>query len=970
MTPDRWARIDQLLDEALERPAAERSVFLDEACLNDPELRREVQSLLAAHQKAEAKFLKLPALDLAAKHLASEKDRSLIGQTISHYSVISVLGVGGMGEVYLARDSKLERKVALKLLPPQYTQDAGRIKRFEREARAASALSHPNIIAIYEIGEVESRHFIAAEYVDGQTLRELLGEGRVAMKDAIEIAIQIASALSAAHEAGIVHRDIKPENVMLRGDGYVKVLDFGLVKLTEKQRSEGATNASEGDLAKTNPGAVLGTARYMSPEQALGQEVDHRSDIFSLGVVLYELLTGLPPFKGDRTGAIMDAIVHYREIPITKVRPDLHPELERIVSRTLEKDREMRYQTANDLRADLKRLQRELDSAEVVPISSSVPAPGSPPIKRKRIWPALAGAASLIAIAVLAWRFLPRNEPPAINWAEAKFTTLTDFPGREGNATISPDGQTIVYGRMVNGQWDLFRQRVGGSTVVNLTNHPQSDGDPAFSPKGDKIALYSARDGGGLYVMEETGENLRRLTDEGRDPDWSPDGREIIYSTLLGGNVFHRNTIGGQLWAVNVETGQKRHIPAGPDAVEPRWSPNGHRIAFWGLRGGAQRDIWTIPAAGGEPVEITNDTNEDGHVVWSPDGRFLYYSSNRNGRLTLWRVAIDERTGQRLGRPEPIPAPSLYSYGLNISRNGKRMVYTSRRETSNIFRRAFNAGNGTVSGDPSQITTSERRTLNMSISADGEWLTYHTFGDPHFDIGVVKTDGTGTRLLTNDGIIDRAPRWSPRKDRIAFFSNRSGKYEIWTIQPDGGDRRQLTFSAPEQPGFLDPSWSPDGLRMLFSYRGSGSVIMDMTRPYQEQQLFALPPSPDDQGEKTWFVAYNWSHDGKRIIGTIWKRTEEIPGLVIYDPEKPPGSQYERITNQGNSAYWLRDNRRLIYYFDNKIWLVDSQSPAKTSRLLLSSPTLALEEAILSSDERWIYYTATSLEEDIWLITLP
>ncbi|HEX9003896.1 MAG TPA: protein kinase, partial [Blastocatellia bacterium] len=214
MTPDRWARIDQLLDEALERPAAERSVFLDEACLNDPELRREVQSLLAAHQKAEAKFLKLPALDLAAKHLASEKDRSLIGQTISHYSVISVLGVGGMGEVYLARDSKLERKVALKLLPPQYTQDAGRIKRFEREARAVSALSHPNIIAIYEIGEVESRHFIAAEYVDGQTLRELLGEGRVAMKDAIEIAIQIASALSAAHEAGIVHRDIKPENVM------------------------------------------------------------------------------------------------------------------------------------------------------------------------------------------------------------------------------------------------------------------------------------------------------------------------------------------------------------------------------------------------------------------------------------------------------------------------------------------------------------------------------------------------------------------------------------------------------------------------------------------------------------------------------------------------------------------------------------------------------------------------------------
>ncbi|MGH9937326.1 MAG: serine/threonine-protein kinase, partial [Blastocatellia bacterium] len=348
MTPDRWARIDQLLDEALERPLEERPAFLDESCGADGDLRREVESLLAAHEKAEGKFLDCPAIDLAAQHLAQEVGRSLIGQTLGHYSVLSTLGVGGMGEVYLARDTKLERKVALKLLPPQYTSDPARIKRFEREARAASSLNHPNIITIYEIGQIEDKHFIAAEFVDGRTLRELFGNSPAPPKQALDLAIQICTALSAAHEAGIVHRDIKPENVMMRRDGYVKVLDFGLAKLTERRKSLGATNASDGDLAKTNPGVVLGTVKYMAPEQALGQNVDQRGDLFSLGVVLYELLTGAPPFKGDTTAVILDAIVHHKQAPITQIRQDLHPEFERVINRMLEKDRDLRYQTAGD----------------------------------------------------------------------------------------------------------------------------------------------------------------------------------------------------------------------------------------------------------------------------------------------------------------------------------------------------------------------------------------------------------------------------------------------------------------------------------------------------------------------------------------------------------------------------------------------------------------------------------------------
>ncbi|MDQ3011195.1 MAG: serine/threonine-protein kinase, partial [Acidobacteriota bacterium] len=894
MTPDRWARIDQLLDEAMELPAAERSAFLNNACGEDIELRREVQSLLDAHQKADAKFLNLPALDLAAQHLAGDTDRSLIGQTLGAYSVISVLGIGGMGEVYLARDTRLARKVALKLLPPQYTRDLARIKRFEREARAASALNHPNIITIYEIGQIENKHFIAAEYVDGQTLGQLLTQGRVAMKDAIEIAIQIANALSAAHEAGIVHRDIKPDNVMLRRDGYVKVLDFGLVKLTEQQRSAAATNASEGDLAKTNPGAVLGTARYMSPEQAMGQDVDARSDIFSLGIVLYELLTGVLPFKGDRTAAILDAIVHYKEIPLTQVRPDLHTELEHIVSRTLEKDRDLRYQTANDLRADLKRLQRTLDSAttdEVSPRSTLHPATATlaVPVNAKRFSPsakmiAVTAMAVITIFAGLVWRrFGSTGRETAPDWKDGKFAEVTEYPGIKTQPTLSPDGQAVVYARKINGQFDLIRQRIGGSAMQNLTEGiKQNDVEPAFSPDGSQIAFRSERNSGGIYVMGATGENVRLIGPDGFSPSWSADGQEIVYSTQNGSSIFNRVAVGSQIWVVNLRTSAKRQIAAGPDAVQPCWSPNGHRLAYWGLRNNARRDIWTVSASGGEPVAVTNDEAQDGSPIWSPDGHYLYYVSNRNGRLGLWRVAIDERSGKLLGEAEPLLAPSFYSMTLSVSRDGKRLVYSSRVAHTNIRRAPFDVERGVVTGESSWVTQSTKRATNHDVSPDGQWLTYYIYGDPQFDIFVSRIGEPDKNYqLTNDAAIDRAPRWSPDGRRVAYFSNLTGKFEIWTINPDGSDRRQLTFSRDDQPGYLDPSWSRDGTRMLFSYRGgSGSFIMDLSRPYQQQELFAFPPPPAEPG--TAFVAFTWSRDSKKVAGTVFTRNNEVEGVVIYD----------------------------------------------------------------------------------------
>ena len=410
MNPERWKQVNDLFQSTVERAPEERAAFLDEVCNDDEGMRREVESLLTSYEQAE-NFIEVPAFEVAPELVTNDRAGALVGKLIGHYRIESLIGIGGMGEVYLARDERLGRKAALKLLPNSLTTDETQLSRFKTEARSASALNHPNILTVYEIGAEGKVQFIATEFIEGVTIRVSLGCGRMNPHRAVEIAVQVASALAAAHDAGVVHRDIKPENIMLRPDGYVKVLDFGIAKLTEQRPTSNDDTTGTTALLQTRPGLVLGTARYMSPEQARGQKVDARSDIWSLGVVLYEMVAGSPPFRGETPSDCIAAILTAEPPPLSGVSPDVPLELESILQKALRKNSDERYQTIKEMLAELRilkgKLQPEDSLSQTKPRAEFLPSK----IKRRKRSVLVTLAMALLAGVAIAYFFFIARAP-------------------------------------------------------------------------------------------------------------------------------------------------------------------------------------------------------------------------------------------------------------------------------------------------------------------------------------------------------------------------------------------------------------------------------------------------------------------------------------------------------------------------------------------------------------------------------
>ncbi len=897
------------------------------------------------------------------------------GARLAHYEIVSLLGAGGMGEVYRARDTKLQREVALKVLPPDTAADPERRQRFEREARAVAALNHPNIVTIHSVDDVDGRLFLTMELVDGQPLSELIRPGGLPLDQLLVIATPLADAVSAAHARGITHRDLKPANVMVTATRQVKVLDFGLAKLLDPSVVTD-TMATEALQVITSQGTILGTIAYMAPEQAEGKPVDARSDIFSLGVMLYEMATGERPFKGDTSVSTLAAIMRDTPKSVTDVNPAIPKELGRVIRRALSKDPERRQQTGKDLRNELDEIRKELESGELspsaaqAPARAAVPAATTPP--RRIPWAAVAGGLVVVAAAGVVWS--QRDSPSAALGTSgapviATVMSLTSEAGVEFFPSLSPDGKWFVYSsdELATGRADILLRAVGGQTVINLTkDSPADDSQPVFSPDGERIAFRSDRDGGGLFVMGRTGESVRRLTTDGFNPSWSPDGASIVFAGQSVVADPGTRAARSQLWIASTSTGERRQLTTA-DAVQPAWSPHGHRIAYWGLPSdSSQRDLWTIAAGGGDPVRVTSDRAIDWSPAWSPDGRSLYFSSNRSGGFSLWRVTIDEASGRTTGEPVAVPIPRQGLGQLSVSADGTSIAMQSVTVASNIEALAFDPARAIVAARR-RVTNSSENSSSPSVSPEGQWIAfYKQLENGQEDLWVVKKDGTGLHQLTNDAAHDRRPLWSADGTRLMFYSDRSGRYQVWTIAADGSGLMQVT----DYLGMLtQPVWSPDGTRALASssFPDSKARMFDPRVPPAQQKMEELPPFSEA------FTAISWSPDGSRVAGYVNSRSEG--GIVVYDLAS---RTYEKVTRSGSGPVWLPDGRRLLFtggsgefggQTGRELFVLDTATKTST-RVFSSSPGEVMSGPGLSPDAREIFVNIYKLQSDIVLAKLP
>ncbi len=761
------------------------------------------------------------------------------GSRLDAYELVRPLGAGGMGEVWLATETKLGRNVALKLLPRDLTGDPGRVSRFEQEARAASALNHPNVCTIHALGETpDGQHYIAMEHVEGETLRKRLAGAHSTIREALDIAIQVASALTAAHAAGIVHRDIKPENVMLRPDGFVKVLDFGLAKLANAVPG-GADTTHLG--VNTEAGTVVGTVVYMSPEQARGHEVDARTDIWSLGVVLYEMVTGRSPFAAPSGSDVLAAILQNEPAPVARFEPDAPAEVQRILSKTLRKDRSHRYQTVQDLLLDLQVLRDDLASnarpgsgpvASITPegVTRGASQTGvSVPSSGRAVWLASAAAVLVLGtiLGVWAWdamrRAPPRAAPPSAV-VQRPLTRLTFGSGLQADPTFSPDGRFVAYASDRSGNFDIWVQPVAGGDAVQVTRSVAQDIQPDWSPDGANIVFRSDRDGGGLFIVPALGGSERRLTTFGAHPRWSRDGSEILFVVASQPDESGLMELSAYIVAVNggepqpVAADFLRHGGWVSVALHPdgRISAKGiHRergLGFFTVSRDSKRVQISMLRAGLPELYF-------GHFVWNASGTVLYGEGWANGVRNLWRIGVDPQTLEWMTVERLTTGPGGDSM-VQLARDGTRVVFTVLSEATRIWLYPFNAPAGRVLGDGKPVTPEQSVAENLVLSRDGHLLQYRLreIGSPDYQLRIANLDDQTVETVVLDRGTDPWPGpWSR--------DGRSSVYNVWEYDRDGrgrstvrlairgaGNREILPWS--DKIAFQSTDWTPDGTQDL------------------------------------------------------------------------------------------------------------------------------------------------------------
>ncbi len=733
----------------------------------------------------------------------------MIGRTLGHYRMESRLGEGGMGVVYRAHDTHLNRPVAIKVLRADSAVTPERRRRFVQEAQAASALNHPNIITIHDITSDQGVDFIVMEYLAGKTLDQRLGAQGLPLAEALRYAAPMAAALARAHAAGIVHRDLKPANIMVTDDGLVKVLDFGLAKLTQPDEpaAESAATVSmrPDEGLRTEEGAILGTVAYMSPEQAAGGKVDRRSDIFSFGTVLYEMISGRRPFQGDTRMVTLSAILTQEPKPVGEIVSGLPAEISTVISRCLRKDPGRRLQHMDDVCIALEELKEQSDSDKLVPAAGLA--------GRRRRLPIWALVAAVLIAAAGAGLYLSRRSSgqPSV-WS---IQPLTSSSGLEREPSWSPDGSFIAYSHTGPGNAEIYVMSTGGGNPIRLTNHPADSILPRWSPDGRYLAFVSDRGAGAnVYLVPPLGGPERKLAETGLPAlerlfhlfrvlgagPWSPDGQELLYSRLQPNGQT-------AVWKIRLATEQASQVtfpPAGGADGWASWSPDGAFIVFLRDPGG----LWLQPAGGGQARPLLVDEFLNWEPAWTPDSRRVVFVSNRAGGRNIWEIEVAS------ARLRQLTAGPTDNRNPVVARDG-RLAYNQFAHQSDLI---WLAADG---GAERRLTAHSRDNFSPRFSPDGKQVAYHSNRTGNDEIWVLDLPSGAERQLTNHPALDREADWSPDGAEILFLSNRESAFHVWAVSAEGGVPRRVTRQTIPMPGagffsrHVAPRYSRDGKSIAY-----------------------------------------------------------------------------------------------------------------------------------------------------------